>query len=90
MQFTVLALPTEDRAALAESLLASLDARVDEDAEAAWVTEIGRRVAELDARTVRTIPWATLTLRAQPVRRERTRRIETSYFPDSSRFHCAS
>jgi len=63
VQFTVLALPTEDRAALAESLLASLDARVDEDAEAAWVTEIGRRVAELDARTVRTIPWAEVRRR---------------------------
>jgi Putative addiction module component len=33
-----LALPTEARAALAESLLESLDTEVDEDAEAAWAT----------------------------------------------------
>ena len=39
-----LALPTEARAALAGSLLESLDTEVDEDAEAAWA--------------VRTIPWA--------------------------------
>ena len=44
-----LALPTEARAALAGSLLDSLDTDVDEDAEAAWATEVNRRVAELDA-----------------------------------------
>jgi hypothetical protein len=40
--------PTEARAALAGSLLESLDTDVDEDAEAAWATEVNRRVAELD------------------------------------------
>jgi putative addiction module component len=40
-----LALPTEDRAALAASLLDSLDPHVDEDAEAAWATVINRGVA---------------------------------------------
>jgi hypothetical protein len=39
-----LALPTEARAALAGSLLDSLDTDVDEDAEAAWATEVTRRV----------------------------------------------
>jgi putative addiction module component (TIGR02574 family) len=53
-----LALPTEARAALAGSLLESLDAEVDEDAEAAWATEVNRRVAELDSGAVKTIPWA--------------------------------
>jgi putative addiction module component (TIGR02574 family) len=52
-----LALPTEARAALAGSLLDSLDTEVDEDAEAAWAAEIDRRVAELDAGAVRSIPW---------------------------------
>lgn len=53
-----LALPTEARAARAGSLLDSLDIDVDEHAEAAWATEINRRVAELDSGPVKTIPWA--------------------------------
>jgi putative addiction module component (TIGR02574 family) len=58
-----LALPTEARAALAGSLLDSLDADVDEDAEAAWATEVSRRVAELDSGVVKTIPWAEVRRR---------------------------
>src|SRR4051794_22718610 len=46
------------RAALAGSLLESLDAEVDEHAEAAWATEINRRVAELESGAVGTIRWA--------------------------------
>ena len=53
-----LALPTEARAALAGSLLESLDTEVDEDAEAAWASEINRRVAELETGVLRPIPWA--------------------------------
>lgn len=44
-----LKLPPEARAALAGSLLDSLDQEVDEDAEAAWHTEIDRRLRELDS-----------------------------------------
>jgi putative addiction module component (TIGR02574 family) len=58
-----LALPTEARAALAGSLLESLDADVDEGAEAAWATEISRRVAELDSGAVKTISWAEVRRR---------------------------
>ncbi len=58
-----LALPTEARAALAGSLLESLDTEVDEDAEAAWATEVNRRVAELDSGTVKTLPWAEVRRR---------------------------
>ena len=58
-----LALPTEARAALAGSLLDSLDTDVDEDAEAAWATEVNRRVAELDGATVNTVPWAEVRRR---------------------------
>jgi hypothetical protein len=47
-----LALPTEALAALAGSLLESLDIEVDEDAEAAWAIEVNRRVAELDSGAV--------------------------------------
>jgi hypothetical protein len=46
-----LALPTEARAALAGSLLDSLDTDVDGD-EAAWAIEVNQRVAELDSGAV--------------------------------------
>lgn len=52
-----LALPTEALAALAGSLLDSLDTDVNEDAEAAWVIEVNQRLAELDSAAVKTIPW---------------------------------
>ena len=58
-----LALPTDARAALAGSLLESLDTEVDEDAEAAWAIEINRRVAELDSGVVKAIPWAEVRRR---------------------------
>lgn len=58
-----LALPTEVRAALADSLLDSLDAEVDEDAEAAWQIEIQRRVAQLESKAVIPIPWAEVRAR---------------------------
>jgi putative addiction module component (TIGR02574 family) len=58
-----LALPTEARAALAGSLLDSLDTDVDEDAEAAWAIQVNRRVAELDRGAVKTIPWAEVRRR---------------------------
>jgi putative addiction module component (TIGR02574 family) len=53
-----LKLPAEARAALAGSLLDSLDDTVDPNAEAAWDTEIARRLKELDSGKVRPIPWA--------------------------------
>jgi len=58
-----LALPTEARAELAESLLESLDTEADEDAEPAWATEVNRRVAQLDSGAVQTISWAEVRRR---------------------------
>jgi putative addiction module component (TIGR02574 family) len=58
-----LALPTEARAALAASLLDSLDTDFDEDAEPAWANEVNRRVAELDGGAVKTLPWAEVRRR---------------------------
>ncbi|MGE3167168.1 MAG: addiction module protein [Planctomycetota bacterium] len=52
-----LKLPEAQRAALAGTLIESLDTDVDPDAEAAWAVEIARRVAELDEGTVRVVPW---------------------------------
>ena len=52
-----LQLPSEARAALAAKLLDSLDGQEDADAEAAWLVEIERRLAEVDDGTVKTVPW---------------------------------
>jgi putative addiction module component (TIGR02574 family) len=54
-----LALPPEARAALAGSLLESLDEHPpDPGVEAAWSEEIARRIEELDSGKVKPIPWA--------------------------------
>lgn len=58
-----LKLPPEARAALAGSLLDSLDQEVDEDAEAAWQVEIERRLRELDSGAVKLIPWSQARFR---------------------------
>jgi putative addiction module component (TIGR02574 family) len=50
-------LSEHDRATLAGLLIESLEAEPDADVDAAWAAEIERRVAELDAGTVDTIPW---------------------------------
>jgi putative addiction module component (TIGR02574 family) len=53
-----LALPPEARAALAGSLLESLDEKVDASAEEEWSREIARRIEELDSGKVKPVPWA--------------------------------
>ena len=53
-----LKLPPEARAALAGTLLDSLDETVDRDAESAWEAEIVMRVKEIDEGKVNLIPWA--------------------------------
>lgn len=53
-----LQLPDEERAALAGELIQSLDHEVDPDAEAAWSAEIRDRLAQVDAGTATTVPWA--------------------------------
>ena len=53
-----LKLPSEARAALAGSLLDSLDDTVDPNAEAAWEAEIARRLKDLDDGKVRPVPWS--------------------------------
>ena len=53
-----LQLPPEARAALAGSLLDSLDEEVDDDVEAAWSAEITRRVSELETDKVQSVPWS--------------------------------
>jgi putative addiction module component (TIGR02574 family) len=58
-----LSLSEEERAELAGSLLESLDAGVDEAAEAAWNQEIARRIEDLDSGEVKTVPWDTVRSR---------------------------
>ena len=53
-----LRLPAEARAALAGTLLESLDESSDEDAEAAWAEEISRRVQAIDSGKAKLVPWA--------------------------------
>jgi putative addiction module component (TIGR02574 family) len=52
-----LTLPEAARAALADSLIESLDGPVDEDAEQAWRHEVARRLHELDSGAVETLAW---------------------------------
>jgi putative addiction module component (TIGR02574 family) len=52
-----LALPPEARAALAGSLLESIDGTVDASAEEEWNREIAKRIEELDSGKVKPIPW---------------------------------
>jgi putative addiction module component (TIGR02574 family) len=44
-----LKLPPEERARLAEQLISSLEQETDADAEALWLHEAERRLAELDS-----------------------------------------
>ena len=52
-----LELPEEARAALADSLLNSLDSEIDADAEQLWREEIQRRVESLNNGSVQLQPW---------------------------------
>lgn len=58
-----LALPAEDRAELAGSLLESLDVGQDPDAETVWQQEVARRIQDLDSGKVKAIPWAEVRRR---------------------------
>jgi len=52
-----LSLTEEERADLAASLLNSLEATPDSDAEAQWQEEVSRRTSSLDSGQAKTIPW---------------------------------
>jgi putative addiction module component (TIGR02574 family) len=58
-----LTLPSDARAALAGSLLDSLDSEVDVDASEAWKVEIRKRVSDLDSGTVSTLSWPEVRAR---------------------------
>jgi putative addiction module component (TIGR02574 family) len=59
-------LPDKDRAALATLLIESLDeGEPDPDAEAAWAVEIQRRLDQVNAGTVESIPWEVVRQRVR-------------------------
>lgn len=67
-------LPPEARAALAAELIQSLEREQDEpaeDVEAAWAAEIRRRIEEVDAGEVATIPWPEARARILAVAKAR-------------------
>ena len=60
-----LRLEPETRAELAAELLASLDGPADPGADAAWDAEIERRIAAIEAGTVRLEPWTEVKRRIE-------------------------
>jgi putative addiction module component (TIGR02574 family) len=67
-----MALSLDERAKLAQELIASLDDPPDADAEEAWNAEIGKRVRELQDGTVEAVPWAEAEKRIS----DRLRRVK--------------
>lgn len=53
-----LKLPPEARAAMAGSLIDSLDTAIDADAEGQWEQEITRRLKDLDSSSARVVSWS--------------------------------
>ena len=62
---TALALPQEERTELVEALLAECDKDLARPFDAAWLPEIQRRSAEIDAGTAVLTPWPEVKRRAR-------------------------
>jgi putative addiction module component (TIGR02574 family) len=56
-------LDPQERATLLRLLVEALDAQIEEGVDEAWRAEIERRMAELDAGSVETIPWEEVRAR---------------------------
>lgn len=69
LELEALRLPTADRAALAQSLLASLDPADEGEVAARWLDEAERRAAEIDSGIVETIPAEVVSARARALLR---------------------
>jgi putative addiction module component (TIGR02574 family) len=52
-----LALPENEQAELAGNLIASLDATVDPDVDAAWQQEVVRRLHDVQSGKLETVSW---------------------------------
>jgi putative addiction module component (TIGR02574 family) len=69
-----LSLPGPARAALAGTLLDSLDTEVDPEYEEAWSAEIARRLREIDRGKAKLIPWSHVRRDILRSRRAKKRR----------------
>ena len=69
-----LALPVEERADLASTLIDSLDAIIDENVEAAWQDEIRRRIEDVRSGKVSSIPWDDVREKARIILHDQTSR----------------
>lgn len=56
-------LPEAERAELAGKLLESIEGEPEEGVEAAWAEEVERRVRQIEAGEVKTIPWEEVRAR---------------------------
>jgi putative addiction module component (TIGR02574 family) len=57
LRIAALALPSADRAKLAQELLRSLDEPAGADSETAWLSEITRRAGEVADGSVQSVDW---------------------------------
>lgn len=69
LQETVLSLPPDERAALAERLLLSLDEPSEEELAQIWLSEADKRARELDHGEVRSIPAEEVRRKARALLR---------------------
>ena len=53
-----LKLNEQEKAAIAASLIESLDSEYDEGCGEAWAVEVAKRMRELDSGQVKAIPWS--------------------------------
>ena len=60
-----LALPEEERLELVEALLASQDSPGELPFDPAWLSEVQRRSAEIEAGTVQLTPWVVVRERVR-------------------------
>ena len=58
-----LPLSVEERRRWQKSLTSNLNASVNQGVQAAWETEMGNRIAELDSGDVQTVSWAQVRKR---------------------------
>ena len=68
-----LALPPEERADLAATLIDSLDEDEAEAVDEAWAQEVQRRVHEVESGAVETVSWSEARKRMLSLRDARTR-----------------
>jgi putative addiction module component (TIGR02574 family) len=60
-------MPDEDRAMIAERLIASLDHEFEKDTEIAWQIELQKRMEDINLGKVTCIPWEQVRARLKRV-----------------------